>query len=219
MDVEEIAPHLWHPVRPNPDWKPSNRGKDGLGWDQTVSSYALVADDSFVLIDPQVPSDESQAARIWDASRPTARPQFHRHLRPLSRTERRGHRRPLRRQLDLGAGGRRRDQRQSRSQSDLRHRRRAARRHPGVRRRDARRARAVPAVAQGSRGSATPSSTASAFFPKAGLEKGITRQDVAMLSACCWTRTSSEVLTHGGLVSDRPRSSSSARSRPREPRS
>ena len=67
MDVEEIAPRLWHWTAPHPEWKPSNRGKDGRGWDEIVSSYALVADDSLVLIDPQVPEDESQAARLWDA--------------------------------------------------------------------------------------------------------------------------------------------------------
>jgi glyoxylase-like metal-dependent hydrolase (beta-lactamase superfamily II) len=67
MDVEEIAPHLWHWSAPHPDWKPSNRGKDGQGWDQIVSSYALVADDGFVLIDPQVPTEEADAARLWDA--------------------------------------------------------------------------------------------------------------------------------------------------------
>jgi glyoxylase-like metal-dependent hydrolase (beta-lactamase superfamily II) len=67
MDVEEIAPHLWHWSAPHPDWKPRNRGKDGKGWDQMVSSYALVGDDAFVLIDPQVPTDEAAAARLWDA--------------------------------------------------------------------------------------------------------------------------------------------------------
>jgi hypothetical protein len=67
MDVEEVAPGLWHWTAPHPEWKPSNRGKDGLGWDQIVSSYGLVADDSFVLIDPQVPEDESEGARLWDA--------------------------------------------------------------------------------------------------------------------------------------------------------
>ncbi len=67
MLVEQIAPHLWHWTAPHPDWKPSNRGKDGLGWDQTVSSYALVADNSFVLIDPLVPEDESDGAALWDA--------------------------------------------------------------------------------------------------------------------------------------------------------
>jgi glyoxylase-like metal-dependent hydrolase (beta-lactamase superfamily II) len=67
MDVQEIAPHLWHWTAPHPDWKPSNRGKDGLGWDQMVSSYGLVGEDAFVLIDPQVPTDEADAARLWEA--------------------------------------------------------------------------------------------------------------------------------------------------------
>ena len=67
MDVEQIAPHLWHWTAPHPDWKPEDRGKDGLGWDQIVSSYALVEDDSLVLIDPQVPADQSDAARFWEA--------------------------------------------------------------------------------------------------------------------------------------------------------
>jgi hypothetical protein len=67
MDVEKIAPRLWHWTAPHPEWKPANRGKDGLGWDEIVSSYALVADDAFVLIDPQVPTDEADAAPLWDA--------------------------------------------------------------------------------------------------------------------------------------------------------
>ena len=67
MDVEQIAPHLWHWTAPHPEWKPSNRGKDGLGWDQTVSSYALITDDQFVLIDPQVPTDDADAAGLWGA--------------------------------------------------------------------------------------------------------------------------------------------------------
>ena len=66
MGLEQIAPHLWHWTAPHPEWKPSNRGKDGLGWDQIVSSYALVADDSLVLIDPQVPEDQSDADRLWE---------------------------------------------------------------------------------------------------------------------------------------------------------
>ncbi len=67
MLVQQIAPRLWHWTAPHPEWKPSNRGKDGLGWDQIVSSYAVIADDSFVLIDPLVPEDESDGAALWDA--------------------------------------------------------------------------------------------------------------------------------------------------------
>jgi glyoxylase-like metal-dependent hydrolase (beta-lactamase superfamily II) len=67
MDVEQITPHLWHWSTPHPDWKPEDRGESGLGWDETVSSYALVADDALVLIDPQVPADEAEAGRFWEA--------------------------------------------------------------------------------------------------------------------------------------------------------
>jgi glyoxylase-like metal-dependent hydrolase (beta-lactamase superfamily II) len=65
--MEEIAPRLWHWTAPHPDWKPADRGKDGLGWDEIVSSYALFADDALVLIDPQVPNDEDDARRFWEA--------------------------------------------------------------------------------------------------------------------------------------------------------
>ncbi len=68
MALEQIAPHLWHWTARHPDWKPEARGKDGLGWDEIVSSYALVSGDgSFVLIDPQVPGDETEAKRLWEA--------------------------------------------------------------------------------------------------------------------------------------------------------
>jgi glyoxylase-like metal-dependent hydrolase (beta-lactamase superfamily II) len=67
MDVEQIAPHLWHWTAPHPEWKPESRGKDGLGWDEIVSSYGLVMEDELVLIDPQVPTDETDAAKFWDA--------------------------------------------------------------------------------------------------------------------------------------------------------
>jgi glyoxylase-like metal-dependent hydrolase (beta-lactamase superfamily II) len=56
MDVEEIAPHLSHWSAPHPEWKPEYAEKGG--WEEFVSSYALVAADAFVLFDPLVPSDE-----------------------------------------------------------------------------------------------------------------------------------------------------------------
>src|SRR5262249_13266098 len=39
--------------------------KDGQGWERDVSSYALVADDAFVLFDPLVPNDDEE--RFWSA--------------------------------------------------------------------------------------------------------------------------------------------------------
>lgn len=65
--MEQIAPHLWHWTAPHPDWKPDDRGENGLGWDQIISSYALVAEDAFVLIDPQVPAEDGEGARLWEA--------------------------------------------------------------------------------------------------------------------------------------------------------
>ena len=95
----------------------------------------------------------------------------------------------------------RRDQRQE-SQSYLRHRRRAARRHPGVRRRDAGRVRLCRHTRRSS--SATPSSTASAC--SSWLEKGMTRRDVAdALRQLLDEDIELVLLTHGGPVSDRPR--------------
>lgn len=64
--MQEIAPHLWHWTAPHPEWKPRH-AEGGQGWGQIVSSYALVADDVLVLIDPQVPAHEADAARFWEA--------------------------------------------------------------------------------------------------------------------------------------------------------
>jgi glyoxylase-like metal-dependent hydrolase (beta-lactamase superfamily II) len=66
MDVEQIAPHLWHWTAPHPDWKPEH-AEGGQGWDEVVSSYALVADDELILIDPLVPTDPAEAERFWSA--------------------------------------------------------------------------------------------------------------------------------------------------------
>ena len=65
MDVQEIAPRLWHWTAPHPEWKPEY-AKNG-GWEEIVSSYALVADDALVLFDPQVPENDEDAARFWQA--------------------------------------------------------------------------------------------------------------------------------------------------------
>jgi hypothetical protein len=67
VTIEQISPHLWHWTAPHPEWTPKARGKNGLGWDQLVSSYALVSNGHFVLIDPQLPDDESDAAELWTA--------------------------------------------------------------------------------------------------------------------------------------------------------
>jgi glyoxylase-like metal-dependent hydrolase (beta-lactamase superfamily II) len=63
MNVQEIAPRLWWWSAPHPEWKPSYAKKGG--WEETVSSYAVVADDTFVVFDPLVPDDETE--RFWEA--------------------------------------------------------------------------------------------------------------------------------------------------------
>jgi glyoxylase-like metal-dependent hydrolase (beta-lactamase superfamily II) len=51
--LKEIASRLWWWTAPHPDWSPEDL-EDGKGWEQTVSSYALAADDGLVLLDPLV---------------------------------------------------------------------------------------------------------------------------------------------------------------------
>ena len=51
--MQEIAPGLWWWTAPHPDWTPEDL-EGGEGWEQIVSSYALVADDALVLFDPLV---------------------------------------------------------------------------------------------------------------------------------------------------------------------
>jgi hypothetical protein len=51
--MQQIAPRLWWWTAHHPDWK------------QEVSSYALVEDDTLVLVDPLVPPDDPNA--FWEA--------------------------------------------------------------------------------------------------------------------------------------------------------
>jgi glyoxylase-like metal-dependent hydrolase (beta-lactamase superfamily II) len=64
VEIEQIAPHLWWWTAPHPDWGPDDF-VDGQGWEQEVSSYALVEDDSLVLFDPLVPAGDEEA--FWAA--------------------------------------------------------------------------------------------------------------------------------------------------------
>jgi glyoxylase-like metal-dependent hydrolase (beta-lactamase superfamily II) len=66
MHVEQIAPRLWHWTAPHADWSPDD-AEGGQGWGEIVSSYALIADDSLVLIDPLAPTDASDSERFWAA--------------------------------------------------------------------------------------------------------------------------------------------------------
>jgi glyoxylase-like metal-dependent hydrolase (beta-lactamase superfamily II) len=64
VKFEEIEPRLWWWTAPHPEWKPSS-DRGGGGWQETVSSYALAADDAFVLFDPLIPSGDEAA--FWEA--------------------------------------------------------------------------------------------------------------------------------------------------------
>jgi glyoxylase-like metal-dependent hydrolase (beta-lactamase superfamily II) len=64
MHLEQIAPQLWWWTAPHPEWKP-NADKDGKGWGELVSSYALVEDDALVLFDPLVPTEGED--ELWKA--------------------------------------------------------------------------------------------------------------------------------------------------------
>ena len=64
MTVEELRPRLWRWSSAHPEWTPEE------DWEQEVSSYALVEDDTLVLIDPLVPTTEKGAdeeERFWRA--------------------------------------------------------------------------------------------------------------------------------------------------------
>ena len=63
MEVTEIRPRLWRWTATHPDWSPEDGGPEG--WDREVASYALVEEDTLVLIDPLVPADEEE--RFWHA--------------------------------------------------------------------------------------------------------------------------------------------------------
>jgi hypothetical protein len=64
VEIRRLAPHLWWWTAPHPDWTP-DAFKDGRGWLEQVSSYALVEHDALVLFDPLVPAGEEAA--FWSA--------------------------------------------------------------------------------------------------------------------------------------------------------
>lgn len=62
----EVRKHLWRWELPHPDWEPEEAEDDG--WDETVASYAALADDRLLLIDPLAPPQGSaEAERFWRA--------------------------------------------------------------------------------------------------------------------------------------------------------
>ena len=209
MDVEEIAPHLWHWSAPHPDWKPTNRGKDGQGWDQMVSSYALVGDDAFVLIDPQVPdrrepTPHASGTRSTGTSRLTVRP---RSSSPSISTC--GAPRTSPAATTAARSGRRRTPFSARGKLDRTRTYATGDELPaGI--------RVFDVGMPGERALYLPSHKAIVFgdavldgvrlLPESWLEKGMTRQDVAdALRPLLDEDIELVLLTHGGPVSDRPR--------------
>ena len=63
MNVTELAPGLWRWTATHPEWTEEEGGQEG--WKAEVSSYALVEEDTLVLIDPLVPADDEE--RFWRA--------------------------------------------------------------------------------------------------------------------------------------------------------
>jgi glyoxylase-like metal-dependent hydrolase (beta-lactamase superfamily II) len=61
----EIRARLWRWERTHPEWTPEE-GADGR-WDKIVASYAAIADEQFLLIDPLAPEDGAEAERFWRA--------------------------------------------------------------------------------------------------------------------------------------------------------
>ena len=59
MDVRQLRPGLWRWVAPHPEWEA------GMHWPQQVGSVYAEFPDALVVIDPQVPGDESEA--FWAA--------------------------------------------------------------------------------------------------------------------------------------------------------
>lgn len=58
VEIQQIEPRLWWWTAPHPEWTP-RADKDGKGWEETVSSYAVLSNDQLVLFDPLVDD--------WDA--------------------------------------------------------------------------------------------------------------------------------------------------------
>ena len=83
MSIVEVAPDLWRWTARHPDWHPA----DAFGAE--VASYALVADDELLLLDPLLPDDGDGAVlerldALAAAATATQHPHHHRLPRPLS---------------------------------------------------------------------------------------------------------------------------------------
>jgi glyoxylase-like metal-dependent hydrolase (beta-lactamase superfamily II) len=66
--VQEIGPQLWWWTAPHPEWTPEDL-ESGKGWEQIVSSDALLANDKLLLFDPLV-EDWAAFDRLVEAHGP-----------------------------------------------------------------------------------------------------------------------------------------------------
>jgi hypothetical protein len=65
LGVQEIEHGLWRWTAPHPDWMP-DAGSTG-GWEREVGSVYCELPGAILLIDPVVPEDAADAARLWQA--------------------------------------------------------------------------------------------------------------------------------------------------------
>ncbi|MDX6537054.1 MAG: hypothetical protein QOD37_1395 [Gaiellales bacterium] len=65
LRVQEIEHGLWRWTAPHPDWLPAS-GETG-GWVEEVGSVYAELPGAILLIDPVVPADAEDAARLWRA--------------------------------------------------------------------------------------------------------------------------------------------------------
>lgn len=62
----ELATGLWTWAAPHPEWRPEKEG-DAKGFGNVVNSFALVAGDELLLVDPLLPDDEAPVLAQLDA--------------------------------------------------------------------------------------------------------------------------------------------------------
>ena len=65
MDVVELAPGLWRWTTEHPDWTPEQGGPEG--WEREVGSVYYEAGGDVLVIDPLVPSEDTERVRFWQA--------------------------------------------------------------------------------------------------------------------------------------------------------
>jgi hypothetical protein len=65
LEVQELEPGLWRWSAPHPDWDPGPHPTGG--WIEEVASTYCELPGGILLVDPVVPADPGDAARLWRA--------------------------------------------------------------------------------------------------------------------------------------------------------